>query len=292
MKLTDERITNEVSIDWSSNSKKWSGFEISQQSVPSRLIPGSFEFDNNHLYLIIKGQSLVNWSSNKKNHKTLLTSGTFTYFEAGYKMHNTDVATPLKTIDILLDEKKIYSLLEKDDIFNPKKENLINSNIVGRDPYITRLIQSMATDVMNGCLNGKTFGESASIALLIYLYGVYSKPSEKRHLNGLSTNNMKLIDDYIRNNLSSDLSLLELAELVHLSPRHFCRSFKEVAGIPPHQYILLLRIETAKELLRLNRQSITEIAYKLGFSSSSHFSDAFKKITGHSPKQFSLSCSS
>ena len=62
--------------------------------------------------------------------------------------------------------------------------------------------------------------------------------------------------------------------------------FSEVRGITIERFAILHRIEYAKELLCYNRQTMSEIAYTLGYSSPAHLSAQFKQITGMSPKAF------
>lgn len=57
-------------------------------------------------------------------------------------------------------------------------------------------------------------------------------------------------------------------------------------GVPPHRYIGEQRIHRAKELLLDGSRSITDVALDLGFASHSHFTDAFRKITGVTPSRY------
>lgn len=62
--------------------------------------------------------------------------------------------------------------------------------------------------------------------------------------------------------------------------------FSEVKGITIQQYILIHRIEKAKELILYNDLNISEISYSLQYSSVAHFSNQFKKITGLNPSYY------
>lgn len=79
------------------------------------------------------------------------------------------------------------------------------------------------------------------------------------------------LSDYLSARLHKDYSLLS-------------KLFREVQGITLERYAIMHRIEYAKELLRYNQQSTSEIAYMLGYSSLAHFSAQFKQITGMTPK--------
>ncbi len=83
-------------------------------------------------------------------------------------------------------------------------------------------------------------------------------------------------------------TLHELAMLVNLSPHHLAETFTQEVGIPPHQYLIRLRVEQGKQLLAQSDTSITELASELGFSSSQHFATTFKRMTGQTPQQFRI----
>lgn len=91
---------------------------------------------------------------------------------------------------------------------------------------------------------------------------------------------------YITENCREDLPLEKLAKLSGYSLSHFKVRFKAEIGITPAEYISLKRIALAKEILFHSHKDITEIAAELGYSSSSYFSQVFKKYTSFTPKEY------
>lgn len=77
-----------------------------------------------------------------------------------------------------------------------------------------------------------------------------------------------------------------LSEKLHYDYHYLSNLFSEVKGITIEHYIIAHKIERAKELLIYNELSLTEIAYKLHYSSVAHLSNQFKKVTGLTPSFF------
>jgi AraC-like DNA-binding protein len=80
-------------------------------------------------------------------------------------------------------------------------------------------------------------------------------------------------------------SLSSLARSVGMSAFHFARVFAELAGVPPHRYLLRIRLNQAASRL-LDGTSVTEACFQSGFSNLSHFVRTFQRHFGVSPGQF------
>lgn len=91
--------------------------------------------------------------------------------------------------------------------------------------------------------------------------------------------------DYIAASIDSPLTLSEMAQVACLSPNHFMRTFKQIFRVTPYQYLTILRLERAKQLLH-TKLSITEICFLAGFESPGHFSRFFHHRVGMSPQAY------
>ncbi|MGG1514292.1 AraC family transcriptional regulator [Paenibacillus oryzisoli] len=78
-------------------------------------------------------------------------------------------------------------------------------------------------------------------------------------------------------------SVEEMAEIAHISPSHFMRTFRQYTGFSPMAYLERQRIKYACELLSGTKHSVLAISTALGYASSQHFATAFKRVTGKSP---------
>jgi len=154
---------------------------------------------------------------------------------------------------------------------------------VSTDRNLENLFALMETDIQSGCSSGRLYAEGLCMALVAYLIRTYAiqKPLQ-RVGNKLSPLDAQTVTSYVREHLTNDLSIVELAKLVHLSPYHFARLFKVTMGKTPHSFVLEQRVLEAHRLLRLGR-SVTEVAHVTGFASHAHLSNVFRRRFGVSP---------
>ena len=94
------------------------------------------------------------------------------------------------------------------------------------------------------------------------------------------------IQDYINENLGGKLQLNEVAEVFGLSPAYLSVIFKKNTEIGFSEYVYTRKIEKAKQMLLSGDMKIYEVADALGFESAFYFSKVFKKVDGHSPREY------
>ena len=103
---------------------------------------------------------------------------------------------------------------------------------------------------------------------------------------GLAGWQKRIVSSYIEEHLGEQISLTTLAKLARLSTWHFCRAFKQSFGVSPHRYHTNCRIEWAKALLAKRAASVTDVGLTVGYSETSSFSAAFRKVTGFTPSHY------
>ena len=102
----------------------------------------------------------------------------------------------------------------------------------------------------------------------------------------LSYEQMEKIRGYVAQRLEQKILTSELADCVHVSHYHFYRLFKRTSGLTPQQFIKNSRLEKAKILVEHSSLSLSEVAYKTGFTDQSHLSREFRSAYGVAPKKF------
>jgi AraC family transcriptional regulator len=90
----------------------------------------------------------------------------------------------------------------------------------------------------------------------------------------------------IEENPGSALKLADLAEQSELSPYHFLRTFEQVTGLTPHQYLRRLRLAEAAVRLSAGQEKALDIAVDCGFNDASNFSRVFRTEIGMTPRHF------
>lgn len=91
---------------------------------------------------------------------------------------------------------------------------------------------------------------------------------------------------YIQQNYQRELTVDEVANFCKLNRNYFSRRFKELIGSTPQEFLIQQRLTSAAELLRLTNLPIKNVADQCGYPNQLHFSQAFKKYYGVSPKEW------
>lgn len=91
---------------------------------------------------------------------------------------------------------------------------------------------------------------------------------------------------FIEQNFQNDITVEEIAACCGLNRSYFGKIFHEVLGKSPQEFLISYRMTKATELLKLTSLSIAEVGSAVGYANQLHFSRAFKKIYGISPRQW------
>lgn len=95
--------------------------------------------------------------------------------------------------------------------------------------------------------------------------------------------------EYMKQNFAGPLSLESLADQYYLNPTYFSRMFRQYMGVTFTDYLIELRMEQAKKLLRQGKYRVYEVSRRVGYTSDKYFCRVFKQYTGQSPTEYSRS---
>jgi AraC-like DNA-binding protein len=130
------------------------------------------------------------------------------------------------------------------------------------------------------------FGFMAT-ALFMQLAGLLSR--HYGHSRNADSRNLLRIAQaisHLETHFHEALKLATLAGMAQMSKRSFLRAFHSSMGLTPIAYLIQLRVHHAAAQLRSTRDSVTEIAFRCGFSDSNYFTRQFGRIMGQSPRRY------
>jgi AraC-like DNA-binding protein len=115
----------------------------------------------------------------------------------------------------------------------------------------------------------------------------YGLPRKRRRnfTDGEHADRTEAVKTYLAGRLEERITLGDVARAVYTSPFHLDRVFRQRTGMPVHRYLTLLRLRASLERLAGGENNLTALALELGFSSHSHFADAFRREFGRTPSE-------
>lgn len=164
-------------------------------------------------------------------------------------------------------------------------------HILGRKEY--PFLHQLALQVIKE-LKEKEEGFQISVrsyllALYIELYRIQNQADALLLARAKGPENSLVISpalSFIEDNYMQEITMADLADLCRLSLSHFRRSFKNITGVSPLEYLNITRIMKACNLLQSTPMSVLQIAEETGFHSISCFNRYFGKVIGSSPKSY------
>ena len=160
-----------------------------------------------------------------------------------------------------------------------------------KDKHICHVAMSLLHELNEANVVGRLYADSLATGLAIQLVRRYSslKDIHVGH-GGMAPHKLRkaiaLIDHHLSDEEEGRVALRTVARDVAMSYFHFSRAFKQAMGMTATNYIAERRIERAKKMLEETELPISEIALRSGFSSQSHFTTAFRRLAGATPKAF------
>ena len=156
---------------------------------------------------------------------------------------------------------------------------------------IRHVAMSLLGELTEPNVLGRLYADSLAVGLAMQLMRQYSSLRDV-HLGqgGMAPYRLRkaisLINQHLSNEDEGRVALRIVAREVGMSYFHFSRAFKQSMGMTATNYIVERRIEFAKELMNATDLPISEIALRSGFSSQSHFTTSFRRMSGVTPRAF------
>ncbi|HEV3259257.1 MAG TPA: AraC family transcriptional regulator [Gemmataceae bacterium] len=156
-------------------------------------------------------------------------------------------------------------------------------------PHLRAAMLAVDAELTAGGAGGQLASESLANVLAVHLIRHVLAPHQpaRRRDGTLPRARLRAVVEYIEEHLNAGPTLEQLAAVARLSPHYFARQFQRATGLPPHQYVVMRRVERAQHLLQAGTDlSLAEVAACAGFSDQSQFCHHFKRLVGVTPGLF------
>jgi len=277
------------SLVLSSQQLGWDAILVEHYQIPSTSPEGELPALSTHWFNLPLGQPVhLTQKRDGRVDESIVQKGDSIFIPAGmpsywYRQGN-DSCCPALHIHL---KPELIERVARSSEIDLQQLNLANC-FSKQDLHLHQIAMLLLAELTSGGIMGRLYVESLTQLLVIHLLRYYSnftpKPTTPDH-RSLTHIQLRQAIEYIDTHLDRELSLDRIAKVINISPTYFASLFKRATGISPHQYVIKQRVERAKLLLSKTDLSISDIALQVGFSSQSHLTQQFKRMTGITPKQ-------
>lgn len=202
----------------------------------------------------------------------------------GRQIWTVELLDPFESIHLYFDRSSLAALAEERRL--PSLEALGSQADPSRiDPVLRHLSRALVPAFMRPREASLLYLESLQTTIWTHLAQIHGslpdRPKPRR--GGLSTRQLREAMERMRADLTTDVSLAELAAQCGLSVRHFARAYKETTGLSPHRWRLKMRVTHGQGLLSKTDDTLKDIALACGFADQSHFTRVFRAFAGMTP---------
>jgi len=247
----------------------------------------SFEMVSNmHAVLVARSPyTTYELKRGAKVRRVPIPSGSISVVAAHSDYHAYTDGSLSEDLGLLINPARVRELLSQDEAVagdvSPRDGFGLN------DARSAQILTMFAEDLGSVTPFGTAYREGLLGAFARHFATTYAvAPTPNPTESALSARQLRRVEEFIETHLAEDLSLAAVAEVSGYSRFHFHRLFKAATGMPLYRFILIRRVERAKELLLFTNAPLTEVTCEVGFCDHGHLARHFKALTGISPSQF------
>jgi AraC family transcriptional regulator len=270
-----------------SDGRDWTSlFTSVQREMPFR---GVFQSSRDHLLVLHRdGPVQLDSLTDRKIGSRMVPAGAIHLISPGVEF-GINLTGMIETVHVYV-RRTIIEEVALEMVDGDPSHIEIPSSIVDCDKALHALIDASAYAVEDESIGSSMFADYLSRAIAAQLIRSYSKAKLKG--GGRSSSSACLSStlseavDYMTAHIDSAINLSDIAKATNRSPSHVARMFRNELGMPPHRYLIQLRVEKARRLLEKTSMSIAEIAYECGFAHQEHLTRLFGRYSGTTPAAF------
>ena len=271
----------------SSDGRHWTSlFTSIQREMP---FEGIFEPSRDHLLVLHRdGPVSVENLCDRRVGKCVVPAGGIHVVAPGADF-GVRLSSALETIHVYVRHAVIEEVALEMIDGDPARIEL-ESRIIEDDSSLRSLIETSAHALSDDDGGSAMFADYLSRAIAAQLIRRYSGlqlrgPAVRGETGTLSPIVSEAIE-YMHANIDRAISLDDVAQATNRSPSHIVRVFRAELGVPPHRYLIALRVEKARRLLEKTSMPIAEIAYECGFAHQEHLTRLFRRLCDATPAAY------
>ncbi|GGD56801.1 helix-turn-helix transcriptional regulator [Paenibacillus nasutitermitis] len=239
-------------------------------------------WETHSFILVYDGEAVI--GCNEEHH---VSKGDLIYFKPGdVRWGYTFENNPMKCYG--MDFQYSCLLYDNDHWYKKDIPLPINSFLQIKDTHlfsrILSLFQSLSQEWVSPNTFNKVIKERAYYMEILNLLFLWH--SSKQSLNYDKIRKVDKVSQYILENYTHRIKMQELSNYIQISKSYLQVMFKEITGSTPIEYLIQVRINKAKELIKEGYYNIREVSELVGFNDAFYFSKCFKKNEGMSPKDY------
>ncbi|MDA9451222.1 MULTISPECIES: helix-turn-helix transcriptional regulator [unclassified Bradyrhizobium] len=268
-----------------SRGRSWPGATVDLHELEEEIDFSAPAYDHHVIIMHCSGAGEVIQRRAGEKHQSDVSPGSIMILPAHTKSY-WSFDKPLKKLKIRVSQDLLSAATTAME-GGPREVSLRNI-FHTRDPLIQRLAAILIEELERPAHPAqRLIAEGASCALAAHLVRSYDATAAEclAPEATFAPDALSAVFEYIEQNLSG-VTLSELAHVSGVSRFHFARLFKRSVGLSPIAFVERSRIERAKEMIRMRKHSLAEVALAVGFSDQSHFTRRFRVHANCTPAAF------
>jgi AraC-like DNA-binding protein/quercetin dioxygenase-like cupin family protein len=228
-----------------------------------------------------------------------MLQGDFFFIQPG-ETHSYNSDEELKIFNILIKDdcpgrpsmEEMFQLPGISEHFKPESPNCSHKVTLAprHERTVRTLCQKMMTEIFNPDVGSSLAISNGLSEILLTLCRAASIFGFNQANSQLPLGPIHKALAILHKDFTNNLTVGEMAERVHLSPKYFGQLFREQCGISFQNAFHRRRVDLARELLENGKMNMTEIAMKVGYEDPNYFSRMFKKVCSMSPRHYRKMC--
>jgi len=226
----------------------------------------------------------IEWRTGGDRLQGTTRGGSITIIPHGHDGH-WDIAGPIGVSHVFLTRERLRSCAKLAGLGHVPE---LLPRVGTDDPVAARVMEMLGREADVTDQSSRLFVEQATDLLCTQLLRAHATRTimAAPPRGGLAPWQLKKVTAYMRGHLGAEMGLDDLAAVAGLSRFHFCTAFRQSTGRTPHEMLVHLRIEKARQLLADARLSITDIGLAVGYGTPASFASAFRRVTGMTPSAY------